>query len=202
MRTENFNQTLYIYEAFKLRWVRITNPNLVLLVRATTLLVLGALFSITDIASATEISSPLTGQWQVAETADEKNERMQTINEATGHLASFQQVKARDRLSERTSPPQSLLIEIKGEKVSIASGNGRLDIELEGPPIEVSGRAGKAQISAKMQDSLLIVLARSSGGERTTVYRASGDRLIVEVTMTGARLAKSLKYVSSYVRTQ
>jgi hypothetical protein len=151
---------------------------------------------------AAETPPSLVGHWLAAETADEKKGRLQVIDEATGHLGAFWRGKARSRLSERTSPPRSLIIEIMGVNVMIASGNGKLELELSGSPIAVSGSEGKAQVSAKMQGPLLIVMARSGKEERMTTYRASGDRLIMEVSMTGARLKGSLKYVSTYVRTQ
>jgi hypothetical protein len=127
---------------------------------------------------------------------------LRCIDEATGHLGDFRKGMARSRLSERTSPPRSLIIEIEGVKVTVASENGRLELELGGPPIEVSGSEGKAQVSAKMQGALLIIMARSGKGERRTAYRTSGDRLTMEVTMTSPKLSESLKYVSTYVRTQ
>jgi hypothetical protein len=62
------------------------------------------------------------------------------------------------------------------------------------------GSDGKARVSATMEGEQLIVVADSGKGERTTAYRAEGDRLSVEVTITGAKLAGPLKYVSTYVR--
>jgi hypothetical protein len=147
------------------------------------------LFFTTDAAHGAEASLSLAGRWRAAETADEKKQRLQAINEATRHLGVFRRGKARRRLAERTSPPQSLIIELEGSKVAIASGDRRLELELGRPPIEVSGKQGKAQVSAKMEGPRMIVKARSGDGERTTAYRAKGDRLSVEVTMTGANLA-------------
>jgi hypothetical protein len=166
------------------------------------ILALGVLLTGTDGACAAEKPSQLAGHWLTAETADEKKERLKIIDEATRHLGAFRQGKARSRLSERTSPPRSLIIDIDGMRVTVASEKGRLEFELGGSPIEVSGSEGKAQVSAKMQGAWLIIMAISIKGERTTAYRASGDRLTMEVTMTGTRLAGSLKYVSTYVRRQ
>ena len=202
MRYANFPFVLDICAAFKLRWPRTAESKLNLLGRAAVILALGVLSATTDGTCAAKKPSPLAGHWHAAETGDEKKERLKVIDEATGHLDTFRQGKARSRLSERTSPPRSLIIEIDDVKVTVASENGRLELELGGSPIEVSGSEGKAQVSAKMQGSLLIIMARSGKGERTTAYRASGDRLTMEVTMTGARLSESLKYVSTYVRTQ
>jgi hypothetical protein len=86
--------------------------------------------------------------------------------------------------------------------VTITSGDRRLELELGGSPIEVEGNQGKTQVSARIEGERLVVVARSGDGERTTTYRADGARLSVEVTMTGARLAGPLRYVSTYVRTK
>jgi hypothetical protein len=202
MRYANFPLTIDFCAALKSRWPRIVEPRLTLLGRAAVILAIGVLFTTTDRAIAAERPSPLAGHWCVAETADEKNERLRMIDEATGHMGAFRRGMARSRLSERTSPPRSLIIEIEGLKVRVASENGRLEFELGGSPVEVSGSEGKVKVSAKMQGALLIIMAHSIKGERTTAYRASGDRLTMEVTMTGTNLAESLKYVSTYVRRQ
>jgi hypothetical protein len=202
MRYTNLPLTLDYCAAIQLRWPRTVEPLSTLLGRTAAILALGVLFTTTDGVSAAEKPSPLAGHWHSAETADEKMERLKIIDEATGHLGAFLQSKARSRLSERTSPALSLIIEIEGVKVTVASEDGRLEFELGGSPVEVSGSEGKAQVSANMQGALLIISARSIKGERTTAYHASGDRLKMEVTMTGTRLAKSLKYFSTYIRRQ
>ena len=172
------------------------------LVRAVAVLALGVLLSPTDGARAAEPSPQLAGSWRAAETADEKKERLQAIDEATRRLRAFQQSMARSRLSERTSPRPSLILEIEGPKVTIASGDRRLELELGGSPIEVSGNQGKARVSARMEGPRLIVVSRGGNGTRTTAYHADGDHLSVEVTMTGSRLAGPLEYVATYARAE
>ena len=158
--------------------------------------------STTDDARAAEASSPLAGQWRAAETAEGKQQRLQAIDEATESMGRFRRGKARGRLAEHTSPPETLTIEVEGSKVRIGSGDRGLELELGGPPIEVEGRQGKARLSARMEGERLIVEARSDGGGRTTTYRADEDRLVMEVTMTGDKLAGPLKYVTTYLRVE
>jgi pimeloyl-ACP methyl ester carboxylesterase len=149
-----------------------------------------------------EKSSPLAGHWLSAETADEKKQRQQAIDEATDGLGRFMRGRARDRLFERTTPPKNLVIEIEGSKVTIVSGDGRLELEAGGAPIEVSGSDGKAQISAKIKGPQLIVAAITSKAERTIIYNTKEQNLLVEVTMKVAELSKPLKYVSTYSRVE
>jgi hypothetical protein len=163
---------------------------------------MGVLFWMTDYAGATEASSPLEGHWRTAETPNERNQRLQAIDEATGHLGVIRRDKARSRLSERTSPPRSLIIEVEGPKVRITSGDRRLELELGGAPIEVSGSEGKALVSAEMDGPRLIVVARRAKGRRTSTYLPNGARLSMEVTMTGTALAGPLKYVSTFARVE
>jgi hypothetical protein len=153
-----------------------------------------------SVRDAAKASSQLEGRWRAAETAEEKAQRLQAIDEVAKHLGRFKGGIARDRLSERTSPPQSLTIEIEASRVRIASGDRRIEVEVGGPPIEVSESEGKAQISAELRGSQLIVVARTGRGERKTAYSANGTRLLVKVVMTGSELAIPLKYVSTYAR--
>ena len=117
-------------------------------------------------------------------------------------MGRFKRGRARKRLSDRTSPPQSLIIDIEGSKVSIGSGDRRLELEIGGPPVEAKGSEGKAQVGARMEGQRLIVVARSSKGERTTAYDANEARMLVEVTMTATELSRPLKYVSTYNRSE
>jgi hypothetical protein len=114
----------------------------------------------------------------------------------------MQRGRARGRLAERTTPPERLTIELDGSTVTLTSGGRELDLEIGGSPIEVSGDQGKALLSATMEGDELIVTADGGKGERTTRYRADGDRLSVEVTMTGAMLAAPLTYVAAYTRAE
>jgi hypothetical protein len=57
-------------------------------------------------------------------------------------------------------------------------------------------------MSATMEGDRLIVVADGGKGGRTTTYSADGDRLSVEVTMTGAMLAAPLTYVATYARAE
>ena len=144
----------------------------------------------------------LAGRWELAGTSDEEKQRLQAIDSATEHFPRFKRGRARDMLAGRTAPPQSLTISLEGSTVTIGSAGRELELELGGPPIEASGDQGKAQVSARMEGEQLIVEADGGKGVRTSEYRADGDRLSVEVTMTGARLAEPLNYVSTYERVE
>lgn len=117
-----------------------------LLGRAATVLALAILFLTTGTALGAETSVSLSGRWRAAETADEKQERLKAIDEATKHVGVFRRGKARSRLVQRTTPPQSLLIEVDGSKVTIVADDRRLKLELGSHPIEVSGSEGKERL--------------------------------------------------------
>jgi hypothetical protein len=171
-----------------------------LLLVTTVGLAVGAVFPTMGGARAAEPASPLAGHWRAAETPDERGQRLQAVDEATDHLGRFQRNRARSRLAERTSPPPRLTIAIEESTVTVTSGDRRLEVEPGGVPVEVDGNQGKARVSAQMEDKELTLLARADEGDRTTVYRASGDTLTVEVTMTAPNLAGALKYRSTYIR--
>lgn len=171
-----------------------------LLLVTTVGLALGAVFPPMGGARAAEPASPLTGHWRAAETADEREQRLQAIDEATDRLGRFQRKRARSRLAERTSSPPRLTIVIEESTVAITSGDRRLEVKPGAAPVEIAGNQGKARVSARMDDEGLTLLARADEGDRTTVYRASGNTLTVEVTMTAPNLGGALKYLSTYVR--
>jgi hypothetical protein len=173
-----------------------------LLNRAITVLALTALVLMAAGAHAEEASPGLAGRWDLAGDAAEEKQRLRAIDDATERLPRMQRGRARDMLAGRTSPPESLAISFEGSMVTIGSVGRELELELGGPPIEISGEQGKAQLSATMEGEQLIVTADGGKGGRTSTYSADGDRLLVEVTMTGARLAEPLNYVSTYERVE
>lgn len=171
-----------------------------LLLATTVCLAVGAVVPTMGVARAAEPASPLAGHWRAAETADEREQRLQAIDEASDRLSRFQRNRARSRLADRTSPPPRLTIAIEASSVAITSGDRRIEVTPGAAPVEVAANRGKARISARMDDEELTLLARAAEGDRTTVYRASGNTLTVEVTMTAPELAGTLKYQSTYVR--
>jgi hypothetical protein len=92
------------------------------------------------------------------------------------------------------------MIEVTGSKATIVSGERRLELELGGAPIEVSGSEGTNRVSAKLEGERLILEVRSGNGSRTTIYRSDGTGLLMEVTVTSARLAGPVKYGTTYAR--
>jgi hypothetical protein len=153
-----------------------------------------------DDSTHIDVSSLLTGHWRAAETEDEKEQRLQAIDEVTEDMGRFKRGKARGRLKERTSPSPGLMIEIEDLNLTIGSGDHEFELELGGAPIEISGSDGKSQVSAYIEGGLLTVVARTDKGQRATTYRTSDAGLLLEVTMTGDKLDTPLKYVTTYTR--
>jgi hypothetical protein len=170
--------------------------------RAAVLGALGVVLLFAGGAFAIESSDSVAGSWHLDPSGDHERQRLEAIDDATDHLRSMQRGRARSRLAERTTPPERLTIELAGSKVMIASGGRELELELGGSPIEVSGDQGKALLSATTEGDELIVTADGGKGKRTTRYRANGDRLSVEVTMTAAMLSAPLTYSTTYTRAE
>ncbi|MCF8131329.1 MAG: hypothetical protein K9N10_22700 [Deltaproteobacteria bacterium] len=202
MKLLNFHQIISTCPGIKLFQAQTIGQLLTIFYWAASVFTLSALFLPTDGTCDTETPSLLSGHWQAAETVDEKEKRLRTIDELTGKMSGFQKGMARSRLEERTSPPQNLIIEIDGEDVTIDTGNGRVTLELGGSIVNISGSQGEAQVRAMRQGPELIVMTRSAKGKRRTTYRINENLLTMEVTMTGTRLPGSLKYVVSYFRKQ
>jgi hypothetical protein len=165
-------------------------------------LALSLLLPTTENVRAEEASSPLGGSWRSAETSEQKEERLDAIEEATRSVPRFGRGKARGRLEKRTTPPESIVIDLDASKVWIGSGERGLTLELGAEPIEVRGDDGKAQVSATMEGERLVVTARGGKGGRVTTYSADGHRMTVAVTMTGSRLAGPLRYTTTYSRVE
>jgi hypothetical protein len=153
-------------------------------------------------AFAAESSDSVAGSWRLDTSGGHERQRLEAIDDATEHLRSMQRGRARGRLAERTSPPEHLTIELEGSNATMTSGGHELELELGGSPIEVSGDQGMALLSATIEGDELIVTADGGKGKRTTRYRANGDHLSVEVTMTAAMLAAPLTYVTTYTRAE
>ena len=164
--------------------------------------ILANLLAIAYCACASEKSSPLDGHWRLVQTEREAEERLRAIDEVIRHMRPFQQGKARSRLVERTSPPPVLSISTADSVVSITYGTDHINLDLGGPPVEVSGKGGRAFVTAMMEGSLLVIIARNGGGVRKTNYQVVNDRLRVEATLSDARLPKTLTYVSIYKTTE
>ena len=202
MKLLNFHQIISICPGIKLLQAQTIGQLFTIFYWAASIFTLSALFLPTDGTCDTETPSLLSGHWQAAETVDEKEKRLRTIDELTGKMSGFQKGMARSRLEERTSPPQNLIIEIDGEDVTIDTGNGRVTLELGGSIVNISGSQGESQVRAMRQGPELIVMSRSDKGKRRTTYRVNENLLTMEVWMTGTRLPGSLKYVVSYFRKQ
>jgi len=155
-----------------------------------------------DDSTHIDVSSLLTGHWRAAETEDEKKQRLQAIEEVTAEMGRFKRGKARGRLKDRTSPAPILMVEIKDSILTIGSEDHKLELQLGGAPIEISGDDGKSQVSAHIEGELLIVVAKTDKGERRTTYRTSDTSLSLEVTMIGDKLDSPLKYVTTYTRVE
>jgi hypothetical protein len=163
-----------------------------------------------DKASAGETAgvtqaSQLTGHWSLAETDEEKEQRAEAIDQATRNMRpAMKRSRARGRLTERTSPPPTLILEVDDTMVTLGAGERAIELELGGAPIEVSAEAsgtnGKAQLSAKREGESLIVMAEAGNGGRTTTYSANGDSLTMEVSMSGNQLPAPIEYVTTYAR--
>ena len=67
---------------------------------------------------------------------------------------------------------------------------------------EAKTKAAAAKLAELDFSKGLIVTADGGKGKRTTRYRANGDRLSVEVTMTAAMLAAPLTYATTYTRAE
>jgi hypothetical protein len=153
-----------------------------------------------DDSTRAEIATLLAGDWRAAETAEEKEQRLQAINEATDGMGRLKRGKARSRLEERTSPPPSLMLEFENSTVTIGNPDRRIELELGGAPIEVSESEEKMRMSAKMEDGRLVLIVLGGTSERTTTYRAVEKNLSVEVIMTSDKLTAPVKYVTTYTR--
>lgn len=147
------------------------------------------------------VEPALSGRWRLAETADEEQERLRAVDRAIQRFPSLVQSRARARLVERTSPPPALEIEIEGTRL-LLSGDSRVELDLGGPPVEVSGERGKARMSARMEQDSLEIKAQGGRGGRTTTYDADGDRLTVRTHLRGERLPEAVSYTTTYARSR
>jgi hypothetical protein len=156
----------------------------------------------TDESAATEVAAEMSisGHWQAAETEEQEKERHEAIETVTKEMSRFKRGKARGRLKERTSPPANLTIEMTDSTVTITSGDKRVELVLDGDPIEIEGDQGTLLTTAKMMDERLVVEYRGDKGVRTVSYHLVGTDLMVDVTTTNDQFDGPLTFVTTYVR--
>lgn len=160
----------------------------------------GVLVSMGQLACAADAAPAVAGSWRVAEAVEEKNARLQAIEKAIGDMPRFVRKKAQDRVSKLTTSPENLSITVEEGFVAIASDEKNLKVRLDAPPITRPGPNGKVAITATMQGEELVVTARGDKGGRTTVYRANGDLMTMQVTMKGEKFKGPLQYTATYAR--
>lgn len=146
--------------------------------------------------------SALAGEWRLAETPDEEQERHRAIEEAVREMPAMVQSRARNRLTERSAPPPTLEIEIDGSRLLLTGARDRIELELDGPPVEISARRETTRMSARMDRDALWVEARGSRGGRTTTYEADGAHLTVRTTIRGERLTDAVIFATTYARSE
>ncbi|MEM6796061.1 MAG: hypothetical protein AAF725_18945, partial [Acidobacteriota bacterium] len=125
------------------------------------------------------------------------------IEAAIRRLPSIAHSRARARLTQRTAPPPTLEIGIEGARFTLsADGGQRVELELGGAPVKISGRQGSVKMSARMEQETLKVEAQGKRGGRTTTYESDGERLRVETTLRGDRLPQPVTFAATYARSE
>lgn len=151
-------------------------------------------------ASEARAQADLNGTWELATTSAETAQRRDAIEAAVQDAPSFVRSRAREKLTARTTPISQLQISVKGDRVEL-SGSGRtMALTVGGSAVAVEGERGRAQ--ATRQNGHLVITLTGDNGVRTTTYRLfdGGQRLVLDVQMTGSRRSMSLRYRVTYKR--
>lgn len=144
----------------------------------------------------------LTGTWYHQGDANEKARRYDAIDRVTEGLNILIRGRARQKLRAETTPTQAITLTDKGNRVTIDMRGRRVTLTTDGKPIRVNSDRGSATIRALRQKGHLVVIVRGKNGAQTTVYRLSDDgiRLTLDISITGKKLGKSLRYQATYLR--
>lgn len=150
-------------------------------------------------AAPAQTLDELNGRWQLAETADEKKQRLQSIDRATRSMPGPMRDRARGRILQRTAPRQELSLDVRGSTLTLIAEGERFELEVGGPAVEVQGPEGKAEMEARMDGEHLLIEVRAGEGRRTTRYLPGEDRLMVEFTLKGRRLSAPVQFRATYL---
>lgn len=146
-----------------------------------------------------ELGAQLNGRWELAETAEEKRQRLESIDRATRSLPGPVRDRARGRILQRTAPRQELIVDVVGSTLTLSSDGDDLVLPIGGQAVQVRRPEGKAEVRAWLEDEQLVVESRAQRGTRTTRYEPGEGRLTLRFSLQGARLSQPVEFEATYV---
>ncbi len=143
-----------------------------------------------------------TGKWRSKETANEKNQRMRSIENATAILSMFIRGKAREKMNKMTVPATELKIEDIGSQIKFSHAGQEFVVGTNGQSVTIKTPKGAATVRAGKRNGKLIVLLKTAEVSKTTVYELSADEqsLKQHTEITSNKLATPVRFTTNFQR--
>ncbi|MEM7604569.1 MAG: hypothetical protein AAF411_04365 [Myxococcota bacterium] len=140
----------------------------------------------------------LTGSYTLAATAAQRTRREEAIEAVVSEASRLVRRRMRSALTERTEPPRTMRISVRGNAVEFTGSGGTVRLQLGGQAISAEGGRVRA---LRRRGNLVLVMSGDNGSmTRTFVPSADGRTIVVRTRMTGERLAQPLTYGFTYRR--
>ena len=143
-----------------------------------------------------------SGTWRLASSADQKNQRMRAIEDATSKLGRFKQGRAQQLMQKMTSPATELKIVDEGNQVKVSRGGFEFVVGIDQNPVTVKAPNGTATVRAERRDGRLIIESKMGDSTKTVTYKLSDDRehMQQEISISTSKLPKTVRYSTTYNR--
>ncbi len=147
--------------------------------------------------------SPLTGTWSYSGGEEQKQQRLDAIDEAIQHLPRLFRGIARKRLRRSALEPIRYTVRDHGETLTISLDDGpSRTTPVDGTPVtfEDAERGEPLVLTRTRQGNTVHSVGRVGEGTASSSFHFEGDRLDVEIALAAKQLPEPVRYTLSFRR--
>lgn len=146
-------------------------------------------------AHAADLPSGIVGTWDSM-----SGNRDAAIDALVQEMSMFVRPFARTRLNRATKPCEELSFWTVGERIATRCDDEPAIIDApDGVPIDWTSNSGETySVSLEVRGDALVQTFSSDAGRRTNLYRVSGGKLNLQVTVSSEKLPRDLSYTRTF----
>lgn len=144
----------------------------------------------------------LSGVWIHSRDAKEQTQRYRSIDLVTEDIPQLFRGRANRMLREKTKPSAKINLTDTGERITFIRKDHRITVTTDNSPTRFKNEQGVATIRATRQDGKLVITRQAQDSKQETIYRLreNGALLHLDVSISGGRLNKPIRYQVTYHR--
>jgi hypothetical protein len=152
--------------------------------------------------TANHQSKDFTGKWQLKNSANETNKRLNAIENAVAGMGRFKQGRAREMIKKMTAPTNELTIADLGTQIKITRSGLEATVPTNGQPVSINAEQGIVSLRATRNNGKLILVSETAGAVKTTIYELSADSqtLTQQNKLQSDKLPAPIEYTNSFKR--